>query len=101
MALYRRIEVALVPVYVVAQLVGAAIGGGIIFAIANGKDGFSASASRLRHERLGGSLAECGYNFGAMLVVEIVFTAVLVFVVIGTTSKKFTTAQAAWSPASR
>src|SRR5262245_47383953 len=45
LVLHRRLDVALVPFYIVGQIVGAVIGGGIIFAIANGKPGFSASAS--------------------------------------------------------
>jgi aquaporin Z len=92
LALMRKIEAALVPVYVVAQLVGAAIGGGLIFAIANGRDGFSASDTGFATNGWADRSPD-GYNFGAMVVVEIVFTAMLVFVVIGTTSKKFTTAQ--------
>ena len=94
LAAMRKIEMVLVPVYVVAQLIGAAIGGGIIFAIANGQAGFSASASGFATNGWADrSPSVPGFNFGAMVVVEIVFTAVLVFMVIGTTSKKFTTAQ--------
>jgi aquaporin Z len=92
LALMRKVDMALVPVYVVAQLVGAAIGGGLIFAIANGRDGFSASESGFATNGWA-DRSPNGYNFGAMLVVEIVFTAVLVFAVLGTTSTKFTTSQ--------
>jgi aquaporin Z len=92
MVLMRKVDRALLPVYVVAQLVGAAIGGGIVFAIANGRDGFSASDSGFATNGWGDRSPD-GYNFGAMLIVEIVFTAVLVFVVLGTTSKHFTTSQ--------
>jgi aquaporin Z len=92
LALMRKVDAALVPVYVVAQLVGAAIGGGIIFAIANGQDGFSASDSGFATNGWA-DRSPGGYNFGAMLVAEIVFTAVLVFAVLGTTSTRFTTSQ--------
>jgi aquaporin Z len=92
LALARKIDLALVPVYVVAQLVGAAIGGGLIFAIANGRDGFSASDSGFATNGWADRSPD-GYNFGAMLVVEIVFTAVLVFVVLSTLSSRFTASQ--------
>jgi aquaporin Z len=92
LALMRKVDTALVPVYIVAQLVGAAIGGGIIFAIANGRDGFSASDSGFATNGWADRSPD-GYNFGAMLVVEIVFTALLVFAVISTTSPKFSTVQ--------
>src|SRR5690606_28051080 len=69
--------------------------GGIIFAIANGQDGFSASESGFATNGWAdrSPSAPDGYNFGAMLVVEIVFTALLVFVVLSTTTKKFTVSQ--------
>jgi len=90
--LTRRVDGALVPFYVVGQIVGAAIGGGIIFAIANGEPGFSASEDGFATNGWADQ-SPGGYNFGAMLVVEIIFTALLVFVVIATTSKKFSTVQ--------
>jgi aquaporin Z len=92
LALMRKLDTALVPVYVVAQLVGAAIGGGIIFAIANGRPGFDASESGFATNGWGDRSPD-GYNFGAMLVVEIVFTALLLFAVISTTSPRFSTIQ--------
>ncbi|HEX7096616.1 MAG TPA: aquaporin [Acidimicrobiales bacterium] len=91
-ALTRRIDTQLVPFYIVGQIIGAAIGGGIIYAIANGQPGFSASDDGFATNGWGDQSPE-GYNFGAMLGVEIVFTALLVFVVIATTGKKFATVQ--------
>lgn len=92
LALARKISLPDIPVYIVGQLVGAALGGGIIFSIANGVDGFSASDSGFATNGWG-DRSPGGYNFGAMLVVEIVFTAVLVFAVLGTTSRRFTAVQ--------
>lgn len=88
LALVRKLEVRLVPVYIIGQLVGAAIGGAIIFGIANGLDGFSASDSGFATNGWA-DRSPGGYNFGAMLIVEIVFTAVLVFAVLSTTTRKF------------
>jgi len=88
MAVMRKIEMALVPVYWVAQLAGAVLGGLIIWIIANGQaGGFDASPATFATNQWG---EENGFfNFGAMAVTEIVLTAVLMFVVLSTTSKKF------------
>lgn len=92
MALTRKIDAALVPVYVVGQLIGAALGGLVVFAVANGVDGFSASDSGFATNGWA-DRSPGGYNFAAMVAAEVVFTAVLVFVVLGTTSKRFSAAQ--------
>jgi aquaporin Z len=93
MALEGKTPWKVVPQHLVGQLVGAALGGGIIFAIANGQPGFSASESGFATNGWG-SRSPGGFEFSSMVVVEIVFTAVLVFVVLATTSRRFTTAQA-------
>jgi aquaporin Z len=68
----------------VAQVVGAIFGAAIIYGIASGRDGW---------ER--GSFAANGWDrdglsgLGATIVVEIVFTALLVFVVLATTARGF------------
>lgn len=87
MALARKIPTATVPFYIVGQLVGAAIGGLLIFAIANGLDGFDASNNFAQNGW--GDFSPEGYGFGSMVVVEIVFTALLVFVVLSTTHGRF------------
>ena len=78
------------PAYIIGQIVGAFAGAAVIFAIANGIDGFSAK------DNFAGNAwgAKNGfYPVGSMIVVEIVFTALLVFVVLSTTTKKFTASQ--------
>jgi len=77
-----------VPYYIVGQLVGAALGGLAVFAIASGVDGFDASNNFAQNGW--GDFSPGGYDFGAMAVVEVVFTAVLTFVIGGTTHKRFT-----------
>jgi len=70
----------------IAQFLGAAIGGFIIWGIANGLDGFdrgSFAANGFDEHSPG------GYGLGSAIVVEIVFTAVLVLVVLFTTTRKF------------
>ena len=87
LAAAKKLEPALVPVYVVAQLVGAAIGGLIIMILADGViDGFEASPESFATNLWTGPFA----GFGPMVLAEIVMTAILVFVVLSTTSKGFT-----------
>jgi len=87
LAAAKKIEARLVPVYVVGQLVGAAIGGLIILILADGViDGFDASPESFATNLWTGPFA----GFGPMVLAEIVMTAILVFVVLSTTSKGFT-----------
>jgi aquaporin Z len=78
------------PYYIVGQLVGAAVGGLAIFAIASGQDGFDATNNFAQNGWA--DFSPGGYNFGAMVVAEVVFTAVLTFVIGATTHKRFTPA---------
>ncbi len=70
--------------YWVAQLLGAIFGAAIIYGIASGRDGW---------ER--GGFASNGWDrdgfsgLGAVIIVEIVFTALLVYVVLATTTRRF------------
>jgi aquaporin Z len=91
LAMARKLDVRLVPAYVIGQLVGAAVGGGFVLAIANGLDGFSASDSGFATNGWG-DRSPSGYNFAAMMTVEIIFTGLLVFTVLCTTGKRFTAA---------
>ncbi len=90
--LSRKLDAALVPVYVVAQLVGAAIGGLVIWLIAMGAPGaFDPSTDNFAVNGWA-NLSPGGFGFGAMIVAEIVMTAILVFVVLSTTHRAFTPA---------
>ena len=91
LTLMRKVDRRQVPAYIIGQLVGAALGGGFLYAIASGTDGFSASTSGFATNGWA-DRSPGGYNFGAMVVVEIIFTALLVFTVLATTGKKFTPA---------
>jgi aquaporin Z len=79
-----------VAYYILGQLVGAAVGGLAIFAIASGVDGFDATNNFAQNGWAEHSPG--GYEFGAMVVAEVVFTALLLFVIGGTTHKRFTPA---------
>lgn len=76
-----------VPLYWAAQLAGAALGGLVIFGIANGVEGFDATNNFAQNGW--DVFSPGGYGLGATVLVEIVFTALLVFVVAGTAHRKF------------
>lgn len=88
----HKVEAAVVPFYVVGQLAGAASGGLVIWLIASGAPGkFSADETNFAVNGWD-ALSPGGFSFGAMVIVEIVLTAVLVFVVLSTTHRRFSPA---------
>lgn len=92
LVLMRKVETAKVPAYLLGQVVGGVLGGLVILIIAEGAPGgFDPEpenfATNLWGEQYG------FFGFGAMAVSEIVFTAVLVFVVLSTTSRRFAAGQ--------
>ena len=88
MAVAKKIQASLVPVYIVGQIIGSALGGLAIWAIASGKDGFELSPATFAVNGWD-ALSPSGYGFGAMVLVEIILTAVLMYVVLSTTHAKF------------
>jgi len=91
MAIMRKIDTALVPLYWAAQLLGAVFGGVVILLIARGGlGGFDADASNFAANLYG---VENGfYALGSVLIAEVILTAVLMFVVLSTTNQGFPTA---------
>ncbi len=75
-----------VPYYVVGQVVGGIVGAAIIFVIANSHDGFSAKGSGFASNGYG-THSPGGFKLPAVILTEIVFTALFV-VVIASTSRK-------------
>ena len=72
--------------YIVAQLIGAILAAVVIFIVANGVDGFSASDSGFAANGYGDQSPE-GYNLLSALVIEIVLTALFLVVILGATAK--------------
>ena len=87
MWLARKVDKALVPFYIVAQFVGAFLGGLVIWVIAHGQNGFDATNNFAANGW--GKWSPGGFNIGATIMVEVFFTALLMFVVLSTTSRKF------------
>ena len=87
----RRIEAREAIAYIVAQLVGAVIGTGIIVIIANGVAGFSIGLGRGESDLAVNGWADLspgGYDFWAALVSEIVMTFFFLVVILGVTGKE-------------
>ena len=73
--------------YIAAQLLGAILAAVVIFIVANGVDGFSASESGFAANGFDDQ-SPGGYNLAAAAVIEIVLTAVFLIVILGVTSAK-------------
>lgn len=73
--------------YIAAQLLGAILAAIVIFIVANGVDGFSASESGFAANGFDDQ-SPGGYNLLAGAVIEIVLTAVFLMVILGVTSAK-------------
>lgn len=76
-----------VTAYVVTQVVAAIAGAGVLFVIASGKAGFSASASGFATNGYGDRSPD-GYSLMAALVTEVVLTAFFVWVILGATDTR-------------
>jgi aquaporin Z len=73
--------------YVVAQIAGAIAAATVLFVIASGKDGFSASESGFATNGYGDH-SPGGYTLLAALLIEIVLTAVFLYVILGVTDTR-------------
>ena len=85
---------ALVPVYIAAQLIGATLGALVIWAVASGAPGgFDPNDTNFAVNGWD-QLSPGGFGFGSMVIIELLLTALLVFVVVSTTSRRFSVGQA-------
>src|SRR4051812_15465715 len=75
-----------VPFYVGGQVIGGLVGAAIIFVIANSHAGFSAKDSGFASNGYGVH-SPGGFNLGAVIVTEVVFTALFIFVIASTSRK--------------
>ena len=82
-----RVEAAAVLPYILIQIVGASAAGGVLFLIASGKAGFDAVESGFASNGYG-ELSPGGYSLLAVLVAEIVLTAIFLFIILGSTDRR-------------
>ena len=85
-ALARRVEWKVLPAYWIVQVIGGLLAGLVIYYIAFGKPGFIATG------HLGangyGQNSPGGYSLGAVILAEIVLTAMFLFVILGSTDAR-------------
>jgi aquaporin Z len=84
LAIARRFPWADVVAYVVTQVVASIVASLVLLGVASGQKGFSAKASGFASNGYGDH-SPSHYNLGAVLLVEIVLTAVFLYVIIGST----------------
>ena len=74
------------PAYVVAQVLGAVVAGGVLYVIASGKAGFDLSAGFASNGY--GAHSPGGYSMLAALVTEVVMTMMFLVIILGATDKR-------------
>jgi aquaporin Z len=74
--------------YIIAQIIGAIAGAGILYLVAQGKADYSLAANGLGQNGVGEGSPD-GYNLVAGLIAEIVLTTIFLVVIHGSTSKRY------------
>ena len=82
----KKTESRDVPYYIGGQVVGGLLGALVIFVIASGISGFSAKASGFASNGYGAH-SPGGFPLGSAIIVEIVFTALFIFVIASTSRR--------------
>jgi aquaporin Z len=89
LAAAKRFDWREVPGYVGAQVVGATVAGALLLLIGNGVDGFDNDGGMATN-----GYGDGGYSLWAVMIAEIVFTAMFLYVILGATSRRATPAVA-------
>lgn len=92
LATAKRFDWKDVPAYLLAQTIGASIAGAVLLLIANGVDGFDPDGNMATNGY--GDHSPAGFALWSVLIAEIVFTAMFLYVILGATSKRATPAVA-------
>jgi aquaporin Z len=87
MVVAGRMKAKEAVMYIIAQILGAIAGAGILLLIASGKEGYSLAVNGLGQNGYG-ALSPGHYNLQAGFIVETVFTFIFLFVIFGATSTK-------------
>lgn len=85
-ALARRVEWAVVVPYWISQVIGGLLAGLVIYVIASGKDGWSATGNMAANGY--GEHSPGGYSLAAVLLAEVVLTAIFLLVILGSTDDR-------------
>jgi aquaporin Z len=81
-----RFEAKQLLPYIIAQILGGVIAGGVLFVIASGKEGFDVAAGFASNGY--GTHSPGGYSLLAALITEIVMTMMFLLVILGATDKR-------------
>jgi aquaporin Z len=87
LAIAKRFEWKGVLPYIITQIVASTIAGAVLLAVASGKPGFSAVESGFATNGYG-DRSPGGYGLVAALIIEIVMTALFVYIILGTTDDR-------------
>jgi aquaporin Z len=82
-----RIPFSTVVPYIISQVIGGIIAGGVLYLIASGKAGFDASASGFASNGYG-EHSPGGYSLTAAIIAEFVLTAFFLIIIHGATDKR-------------
>ncbi len=85
-AIARRVEWKALPLYWVVQVIGGLLAGLLILVIARGRAGFEATGNMAANGY--GDHSPTGYSLWAVLITEVVLTAVFLFVILGATEER-------------
>jgi aquaporin Z len=87
LAVAKRFSWRDVGPYALAQVLGGTVGAALLFIIANGKDGFDAKSSGFAANGFGDH-SPGGYSLAAALLVELVLTALFLYIILGATDSR-------------
>src|ERR1700680_2037485 len=82
----KRFPVSELPMYVIAQVLGAVAGSGILYLIASGKEGFSLAGGFAANGY--GAHSPGGYALGAAMAAEVVLTFMFLMIILGATDRR-------------
>ena len=82
----RRFPAERLVGYVIAQVLGGIVAGGVLYLIAMGKSGFDVSAGFAANGYAEHS--PCGYSLGAAFLTEVVLTMMFLVIILGATDKR-------------
>ena len=85
-ALARRVEWKVLPAYWIVQVVGGLLAAVVIYFIASGKAGFSPTGNMAANGY--GAHSPGGYSLAAVIIAEVVLTAMFLFVILGSTDDR-------------